>query len=262
MLSLSNLQRRVRNAVIADAGTGMDDLAPLLVGGRDPRGRLAIHRRHYEASLVAALMEKFPAVTWLTGAAFITEAARTFVHRHPPRVPCIAEYGAGFPQWLADRAGAERLPYLRAFAELERCVGRAAIAVDVPPIALSAFADHEETLADLRPCLQPGLNYLAAAWPVDDLMRLYLSDAAPDRYVFEPMDLYLEIRGARGEFQVTRLDAASFHFRNALARGQSIGGASEVGLEQDALFDPGQALVALVASGLVTDFVFTPGDLP
>src|SRR5262245_54741193 len=101
MVSLSDLQQRVRDAVIADNVAQARSIAPLLVGGRDPSTRLAIHRRHYQASLVTALLEKFPAVTWLVGATFMQEAARAFVRRHPPAAPCIAEYGADFPDFLA-----------------------------------------------------------------------------------------------------------------------------------------------------------------
>jgi hypothetical protein len=252
MLPLSDLQRQLRNAVVAVDVAEADKLRPFLVGGHEPLGRLAIHRRHYETSLVAAIMDKFPAATWFTGGTFMSEAARDFVHRHPPRVPCIADYGADFPQFLGDRTGAARLPYLRAFAELEWCVGRSAIAVDEPPLGLSAFADHAATLVDVRLVLQPGVHHLTADWPIDDLMRLYLSDAAPDRYAFGPSPVHLEVRGARGEFQIARLDPACFQFRSALACSESIGTASEAALEKDPTFDPGQALANLVVSGLVT----------
>jgi hypothetical protein len=36
----------------------------------------------------------------------------------------IAEYSADYPDFLANRAGAERLPYLRAFAEVSGMSGR------------------------------------------------------------------------------------------------------------------------------------------
>src|SRR4051812_44951384 len=98
-IRIYDLQRRMRNAIVAEH-PATDEIAPFLVGARDPRARLAIHRRHYEASLVTALTDKFPAVTWLAGAAFMTEATRAFVHRHPPSMPCIAEYGADFPDFL------------------------------------------------------------------------------------------------------------------------------------------------------------------
>ncbi len=252
MLSLSDVQNRLRDAIVEDATGG---ILPLLVGGRDPAKRLAVHRRHYNASLARALLDKFPAVTWLTGASFMTEAARAFVHQHPPTAPCIAEYGERFPGFLANRLGAERIPYLRSFAELEWHLGHVAIAIDGPPLAVTAFADIEASaLPDIRLTLQPGLRYTHAAWPIDDLIKLYLNETNPDRYVFEPASVHLEIRGARGDFRIERLDPANFVFRRALAEGQTIGTAAEQALESDAAFDPGRALTTLVADGLATAF--------
>src|SRR5262245_16876812 len=129
MMSLSDLQQRVRDAVITDDIAQSYHFAPLLIGGSDPSARLAIHRRHYEASLVTALLDKFPAVTWLVGALFVREAARAFAHLRPPAAPCIAEYGADFPAFLATHPGAERVACLSAFAGLEWCVGQSAIVI-------------------------------------------------------------------------------------------------------------------------------------
>jgi hypothetical protein len=223
---------------------------------------LAIHRRHYETSLVAALMEKFPAVTWLLGAGWMADLARDFVHRRPPAAPCIAEYGEDFAEFLGGCAGAGRLPYLRAFAALEWRIGRVAIAIDASPLALAAFVGFQKELPDLPLMLQPGLHYLASDWPIDELMQLYLGDAAPDQYAFAPLGVNLEIRGARGEFQITRLEAASYRFRDALARGLTIGQASEDALGQNSGFGPGRALSALVADGLVTGIGSTQKEHP
>src|SRR4030095_8675978 len=61
---LAEAQLHLRRAVVAGDAT---DIAPHLVGGRDPQKRLAIHRRNYETSLVNALLGKFPATHWAAG---------------------------------------------------------------------------------------------------------------------------------------------------------------------------------------------------
>ena len=248
MPSLAETQTRLHAAIVEDDAAG---LLPLLVGGHEPAKRLAIHQRHYETSLVTALLGKFPAVVWLVGAPFATEAAREFVHRHPPTAPCIAEYGRKFPDLLASRPGAERLPYLRWFGEIEWHLGHVAVAIDRPSLTMDALAALEAAaLPDVSLVLQPGLRYLAAPWPVDDLIKVYLSEAAPDHYVFEPAEVQLEIRGARGEFRIDRLEPATFVFRQALAAGHTIGSAAEEALQSDTTFDPGRALAAVLADGL------------
>jgi hypothetical protein len=250
MPSLLEIQSRMRDALVADDTAGA--LLPLLAGGRDPEARLAIHRHHYRASLTRALLDKFPAVSWLTGDRFATAAAQAFAHEHPPAAPCIAEYGADYPAFLASREGADRLPYLRAFAEFEWHLRQVSIEVDRPPLAIESLASMDvNELPDHRLSVQSGLRYCTAGGPVDELIQQYLSGAAPERYAFDASKVYLEIRGARGNFRIERLAEAEFLFRSAIASGATIGAAAERALDSDATFDPGQALLRLVSAGLV-----------
>jgi hypothetical protein len=77
---------------------------------------------------------KFPATAWLIGSDAVIQAARAFASEHPPDRPCIAEYGASFPEFLAEQdVGATRL-YLRPFAALEWYFGQVSIAISEPPI--------------------------------------------------------------------------------------------------------------------------------
>ena len=97
MLSLAETQLWIRRAVVDGDTAG---IPPQLIGGRNPRRRLAIHQRHYRSSLVAAIRTKFPATAWLLGMPFLDEAAQEFVRQHPPATPCIAEYGEEFPAFF------------------------------------------------------------------------------------------------------------------------------------------------------------------
>ena len=248
MPPLADVQARMRDALVAGAAEGV---LPLLVGGPDPARRLAVHQRHYEASLVSALLTKFPATVWLMGSEFVSQAARAFVRAHPPTAPCIAEFGGDFPAALARRPGAEAMPYLESFATLEWHLGHAAIAIEHAALTMADLAAVPgDALAVLRPRLQPGIAYLPVPWPVDDLIRLHLEDEAPEEYRMQPEALWLEIRGARGAFSMIRRDAATFAFRHALHRGEPIGRAAEAALDVDGSFDPGQALTAIVHEGL------------
>src|SRR5215510_7737269 len=249
MPSLHEIQRRLRDAVVADDAAGA---LPLLAGGRYAQARLGIHRHHYQASLTRALLDKFPAVSWLAGERFAIAAAQAFVRAHPPTAPCIAEYGIDYPAFLASRAGAERLPYLRAFAELEWHLGQVSIAVERAPLTIERLASIEASeLPDHRLSLQAGLRYFTAGWPVDELISQYLSGTAPERYAFDPAEVRLEISGARGEFRIERVDAGDFLFRSSIAGGATIGTAAERALAEDSTFDPGQALLRLLSTGLV-----------
>jgi hypothetical protein len=248
--ALDDLQKCVRDALILDDISGLDSV---LVGGRDARKRLAIHQRHYRASLITALLERFPATVWLLGSTFVTEAARRFVGFRPPCKPCITEYGDDFPAFLSEMPSAADFPYLRPFADLEWHLGRVSLAIVHPALTQADLAELDpDRLADLTLPLQPGVQYLHTTWAVDDLMRLYLTDSAPDRFTLNEGHVWIELRGARGEMHMNRLDRGTFTFRMALSAGQPLGEAAASALDVDATFDAGQALTALINEGLVT----------
>lgn len=252
MLSLADTQGRLRAAIVAGTETGIESY---LVGDADPVRRLAVHRRHYETSLVKALVRRFPALEWLLGTPFLSEVARSFVHARPPSTPCLVEYGEDFPNWIVKHTRARSMPWLAAVGELEWYLGIAALAIHRLPIAMNALAAVAvPDLPETRLRLQPGLTYLRIAWPADELIQLFLDGSAPREYVIEPTDCFLQLRGARGVFSMTRLGASEFLFRKMIHAGTAIGEAIER-VSADSRFEPQNALAALFAQGLVTHVI-------
>lgn len=241
MSGLAEIQFQMRQALVQGE---VEPLASLIAGDADGIKRLSVHRRNYETSLTTALAGKFPATCWLVGTAFVAEVARHFVQVRPPRRPCIAEFGEEFPAYLAGTPGAASVPYLRDFAELEWRIGHVAIAADEPAETVKDLASvaGDDTLR-----FQGGVRYLETSWPVDELMKVYLTDSPPDQLVFDPARVWLEIRGSRGEFSIQRLDAAQFAFRNSLWNGHSISEAAEPAVNLNGAFDPATDLAALIA---------------
>ncbi|MDO8794677.1 MAG: DNA-binding domain-containing protein [Vicinamibacterales bacterium] len=256
---LADLQRRFRGAVVTGDGRA---LLPHLTGpdGSRPVSRLGIYLRHYSASLVEAVMNRFPATGWLIGSTPVHEAAQAFVRRHPPQAPCIAEYGQAFPAFLEDAVPNSGLP-LAAFAELDWQLGRLAAGVPLP--AQSGAELLEAAGSDLPTrglVLQPATHYLHAPAPIDTLMGLYLSEDAPARWALTDEPVWLHMRGNRGDVRFERLAAGDFTFRRGLARGLSLEAAADAALSLDSSFQPGPALAALLSAGLVVGVSTTPGS--
>jgi hypothetical protein len=248
-VSLADTQRAVRRAVV-DRDTPA--VLALIGATANPRGRLAIHQRHYEASLVSTLLTRHPATTWLLGGDAVTSAARGFVRRHPPKAPCLAEYGRDFSAWLGAGDLVSRVPYVAAFAELDWQLGRVSVEVERPPLPVVALSAVEPAASPgIRFQLQPGLHYLEAEWPIDELMRMFLTDAVPERLTFTPGAVTLEIRGARGTFGFTRIRRAEWVFRRSLQRGDTLGTAIDTALRDAETFDPGPAVGRALAAGLI-----------
>lgn len=250
MPSLSETQARVRAALVTSA---FEPAAPLLVGGAMPSRRLALHHRHYHASLRDTLRSRFPATAWLIGDGAVSAAAAAFVVEHPPRVFCMAEFGDGFPAYLAVQPGLAAVPYLEAFARLEWEVGRVSVAVSDPALDLTWLqAQDPGTIGTMTLTLQPGLAWLRSSWSVGALMQLYLAGDHPDAFTMHAADTWTEVYGARGTVDVRALSTGVWHFRRALAEGDTIEVAAGAALDADPSCDPGGALVHLIVDGLVT----------
>jgi len=188
--TLAEIQAGIREALVSGRAEVM---ATGLGADFRPEGRLAIHQRHYAASLTRALIERFPASVWLVGSELVTQAAASFIRHHPPTRPCIAEYGESFPQHLGAHPGADSVPYLTQFAELEWHLGRLALATDD----------------------SPNVHYVHLQWSLDELIGIYLTDTVPERFALRKEDVWLEVRGLRGELEMTRLTADEFLHRAA-----------------------------------------------
>ncbi len=133
MPSLAEVQQQMRDAVVKGDANGM---GALVAGGGDAGRRLAIHQRHYRASLVAALMGRFKATAWLMGSEAVERAAATFVREQPPVVPCLAEYGEAFPQYLSRHVTTNRVPYLELTFSTLLVVGLATRVATLPFLAM------------------------------------------------------------------------------------------------------------------------------
>jgi hypothetical protein len=248
VLALADLQAAVRRAVVAGDSS---QVAPMLRGGGDPRRRLQVHHRHYATSLTTALLARFPATVWLVGSDVVTAAARAFVEAQPPTRPCIAEYGEDFPAFLGAQPGATNLLYLEPFARLEWHLGRLALAIESP--AVTGLPESRPAALDrLWLDVQPSVHYLHLSWPVDALISVFLTGTEPEWFELRPEDVWLEVRGVRGELRLTRLSVADFTFRAAVAQGASLEDAILRGVTRDPAFDVSTALTSLLADRLVT----------
>ena len=181
-MSLAEIQQAIRDLVV----DGRSDAAEAFVDARWHR-RLQQHQRNYEASLVAAVMQRFPATQWLVGSEPVYDAARAFVHAAPPEAPCIAEYAAHFPAFISVWPTVAHVPFLAAFAELDWHLGRIALATD--------------------PSSPDGVHVLSCEWPIDRLFARFLDPAVADESdeSFQREPVRLEVRGMRGQVTFRRV---------------------------------------------------------
>jgi hypothetical protein len=233
-------------------------LVPLIAAAPELAAtQIAIYRNNVFASLTDVLRDTFPVVCRLVDERFFAYAAHEFIREHPPKQPCLAEYGDAFADLLAGLPPCRGLPYLPDIARLEwllNAAANAADAVSLPPSALASVPPAETPRLVLR--LDPALGFLASAWPID---RIWLANRAGADCA-APIDLTaggvrLEISRGGGAVYFRSLDAATFAFRQALVEGATLEAATVLTLAVEPAFDLAAAFADLFRDAAVTGFV-------
>lgn len=221
-------------------------------GSKDQRRRFDIYRNNRAASLIDSLRSTYPAILSLVGEQFFSAAARGFIDRHAPTGPVMAEYGAGFGEYLSTLPNTGSVPYLQDIATLEWSWLQAYHSADGSVLTLEALAQAGlENISDLQLTQHPALFTLQSQWPVGSMWSVCTNQAEG----LTAADINLTNAEAvvitRPSLEVlTNVVPASGHcFLLALMEGKSIGEAAELALGVDANFNTGDHLAGLVSLG-------------
>ena len=218
-----------------------------------PRGdvdakRFAVYRNNVHVSLVGALRSKFPVVARLVGEEFFTAMARLFVGMEKPTSPLLAEYGRGFPDFVAGFEPARMVPYLPDVARLENAWTEAYHAADAAPLtvaALQAVVPDDFVAMTFEP--HPAVRLVASAYPIGSIWSANQSENVAPVQTRGPETVLI----TRPEADVTLriISAADHAFCDALLGGQSVGEGAAAALAAKPDFDLGSALIGLVSTG-------------
>jgi hypothetical protein len=254
-VSLRELQRDLRATLLG--GDDAPARAAVRGDGLDPSARLAIYRHHVTTTLTAALRATFPVVCRLVDERFFVFAADRYITAEPPSGPCLFEYGAGFPAFLAGFPPCAGLPYLPGVARLEWTLERAWHAPDATPVSMAAMAGvAPEDAGALGLALDPSVAYVDSPFAIDRVWRANRSAAAePEVVDVSAGPARLEVRRRGDDAVFGPLAAGAFAFRHALAGGDDLGHAALTALAADPDFDLAAALRALFAEELVVALV-------
>jgi len=242
--SLRELQAAFRAALLVDDEAAV---TPTIVD--DDVGvsaRLATYRHHVFTSLTAALETTYPVVTRLVDRRFFAWVADRFVRAHPPKGPCLAEYGGDLPAFLSQFPACAHLPWLADVARLEWAMNVALQAPDAVPLEPDMLrALHPHAVARLTLRFEPSVTLLASAWPVDAIWRANQPDA----------DGAVDLGGGEARIEIRRVDddvvfralpAGTFAFRAALASERTLEDAVERALDAEPGFDLASEIRALL----------------
>ncbi|MGH7396697.1 MAG: HvfC/BufC family peptide modification chaperone [Candidatus Rokuibacteriota bacterium] len=255
MLALREIEAAFSRALLG--GDERLAVAEVPGDGLAPGARLQVYRRHVFTTLTAALRTSYPVVCRLVDERFFGYAADQYIRSHPPSGPCLFEYGATLPEFLADFAPCRHLRYLPDVARLEWALNAALHAEDVDPLdpaQLRGLSESELPTLMLR--LDPSFAILSSRWPIDRIFRANQPDADPGIVVDLALGgVQLEVRRIGHDAVFRALDQPTYAFRRALAEGHRLEEAAAAALALDASFDLAPAFQALFAEQLPVDFV-------
>jgi hypothetical protein len=223
----------------AFAGYLMGEDRPELAAAVSDGRRLTIHRHHVVRSLAAALAVTYPTVRALVGAGFFRQTAEIFVARSLPVQPVLAEYGAGFADFLERQEAVHGLAYLADVARLDWALNTAFYSPRGRPLTAADLSDlAPEQLAARRLTLAAGTVLVRSRYPLD-LIWAASQPEAPDGEVDVaqgPVCLLVLARAQDAVF--IRLGEGEVAFVAAVASGLSLEAAASVGIAVESGFDP------------------------
>ncbi|MEQ1755903.1 MAG: DNA-binding domain-containing protein [Micropepsaceae bacterium] len=168
-----------------------------------------IHRNHFFQSLTGALEKTFPAIVSLVDQRFFSYCAHEFIQEHPPRTPCLFEYGESFPEFVAQFPPCRHLPYLGDVAQLEWNIHAVFHAVDGSGV---------DVLNIVRPGLPADIRLMESSFPVHRIWQAALEHESSGVDVSHST-AKLVIYRDDGDSTMQQLGDCAFEFLRAVAAG-------------------------------------------
>lgn len=208
--------------------------------GADPV-RLRVYRNGFLKACVDALRASYPAVEHVVGEDSFAALARPFVEADPPRAASLVGYGERFPDFLAQSREVHGLPYLAAFARLDRAWLEVYFSEDPPvsPDVLEGLGtdDDPARILERRGGLAPWARLAELEYRAFDLW-VQIRDGELDRRteIAETVEHVLVWRVGM-DIRHRSLPPAERAFLAGIAAGRPCGAAAASALEVDADFD-------------------------
>ena len=234
-----------------DPQSALDALGPAFADaqGRD-QARLRVYRNNRFVALIDNLAKAYPSVQAVVGEEFFNALAHAFLHSDPEIPAVMAEFGAGFSDFLAGFKPLSHLEYLPDLARLERAFQTVRQAKAVEPLGADALAGLDEAALHSL-CVQrvPALEVLALAWPVLDLWSYIQGDQSALPPTMEAGAYAVVVYRAHAGTVAAPLKAVEYQVLDRLAAAGPLGEHIVDAVSFAHNYDPGQFLMTLLHQG-------------
>lgn len=240
---LSEFQKRFISAALDGGNTGT---------------RLGVYRGNALGAIGNALALTYPVTQLLVGGPFFRNACDVFAKKNLPRTGNLDDYGAEFPDFLAEFPPAKMLAYLPDVARLEWLFHESAIAEKADSLPRDALAGMApEQYASLRFSFHPSARFFSSRFPVHRIWEINQDGAAEESAALD-LDTaggarLLLVRPAM-QVRMLALDAAEEIFFAALRESETLYGAFSRAAAENPDFDLAETMRKAMLDGVFTGF--------
>lgn len=152
--------------------------------------RVGIYRNSAHGILLDYLESLYPVSLELVGTEFFGRAAHHFIDQAPPTSPFLADYGAGFAEYLAEHPALQDLFWIVEVTKLEWARHAAWHTVNQASSDFSQLEDlSAEEQAELRFQLPLSAQLLSSTAPIHSIWLAHQTENYPDKLSFEEINL-------------------------------------------------------------------------
>lgn len=132
---------------------------------------MGIYQSSAIANITQTLALTYPVIEKLLGKIFFKAMCREFIYVTWPQSGNMDDYGAEFPDFLAEFEHTKQLLYLKDVAHLEWAFHQSSLADDAPITDWSTLAQISDIL-QLKFLLTPSLSLINSTFPIDKIWQL------------------------------------------------------------------------------------------
>ena len=228
-------------------------LAPLLsqYSKEEAEARLAIYKNNYYRSLTDILIDTYTSVDQLISREAFEYLAKQFIGQHPPHNATVSLYGANFPEFLAQQAVSQQLPYISDTAKLDWALHAAYYQADATPVAPETFAEIDpQTLMQCQVTFHPATEILRSNYAIFSIHEFLNSENQENQIHFDSPENVLICRHQHVVEHYLLPEGSDIFFQH-LINNQSIEQAISDAMAQHSAFDPSQAFSFLIQTQAV-----------
>ena len=215
----------------------------------------AVYRNTAAAAAIDALAAGHRTTRTILGGIAFRGLALSYFRHDPPKDSVLADYGAGFADWIEQQSQSKAVPYLADVARIDRLHIEAHLARDTDDMpGLKACEIAEDEWMTVTAELHPATRFLWFSTPAPSIWMAFHQTEPPDEIAPIWQDEGILLTRIGGAIEACLIDRAEHRLLNGLFVGESVGQAATTAACLYPQADIGAGFRRLLESGAIYNF--------